>query len=56
MAVERIVPERYGQPGHLQTPWWTGFNDARNRRDYQNSYTTITAKYEYQQGYALGRE
>ena len=52
---ERILPGRpYPCPAHYQTPWWAGFNDARNGLGYYNPRVLLTSRYEYQQGYLSG--
>lgn len=52
---ERIIGSgRWNDPLHFQEPWWSGFNDARDRRDYLNGYVTVTARFEYQCGWVAG--
>jgi hypothetical protein len=53
--MERIIQgDGYRVVSHFQTPWWSGFNDARDGKDYDNSFSTVTAKYEYQNGFETG--
>lgn len=35
-------------------PWWMGFNDGQRENEYNNTYWTVTAKYEYQCGFTTG--
>jgi hypothetical protein len=52
---ERMIPGiPYQQAGHFQHEWWAGYNEARRGEDYRNDYATLTARYEYQQGYLVG--
>jgi hypothetical protein len=55
MTCERYNPGiPYRQDAHFQLPWWAGYNEAARGADYRNDYATLTARYEYQQGYLVG--
>jgi hypothetical protein len=55
MTCERYNPGiPYLQAGHLQAPWWAGYNASARGEDYRNDYATLTARFEYQQGYLTG--
>ena len=49
-----IIGDGYKLVSHFQEPWWAGFNEAQRNENYYNNYSTLTSKYEYQQGYLTG--
>jgi len=52
---ERTIPGiPYRQSAHFQMPWWAGYNEAVRGEGYRNDYASLTARYEYQQGYTVG--
>lgn len=54
--MERLNTGHTYYNSHFQEPWWAGFNEAQRGEDYRNDYATLTARYEYQQGYLIGGE
>lgn len=56
IIMEKIIPgATYSQPAHFEDPWWRGLNDATAGNDYDNIYTTVTSKFEYQIGFTVAR-
>ena len=49
----RTAPS-YGCAPVSSGPWWLGFNDALEGRDYSNDYILRVDASEYQHGFAAG--
>lgn len=45
---------RYAERPIPAGAWWTGYNDAREGREYDNDYPLRTSQFEYHEGYAAG--
>jgi hypothetical protein len=51
---ERMLPAHGAAYSHSQTPWWAGYDDARDGRPYDNWRSLHTNRYEYWLGYQAG--